>query len=653
MRFKPLTIFIIVVIVLCGCKHEDVSPEFEKETKNITHLFSSAKLKSGSVTIDQVIAGEKEHFFTPLINSYGVGNTSNTYWFTTNLTDSELSRETQYIEIPFALLDRVEVWFVDLSNSNTTYYKSGAEFPFSERSVQTSRFAFKIPKTNSSEIKVVVAINTASVVNFSPILWGEKSWVENQSNIKLWYGLLAGSMIMLILYNLSLSAALNDIGYFYYALYLFGITAYNATSAGLMDQFLWPNVGGISSQSALFLIAFTALFDFLFINNFFKIKILFPNIWKLTVALVVPIVPASLPELLGFIDLGVLNDIFISIVVILSFIIIIIYWFVAIAAYRKGVKQARFFILAFTIFIASYLVYQSYTFQLIEYNPYLIHILELGTFLEGIFLSLALADRINILSAKKQAAEQLTLNTNAYFVRSFIQAQEKERAFFSATLHDSIGHGLLVLKQNLENILRVDQEEVPSSKSREAFKNEKLEILQRQAKQCNFILKELKSMSQDLHPHILKTLGLQKAIELTISNALDSLNVTYQVFIENIPRYIEKEKQIVIYRVIQESLNNIIKHSQASEVNLYINIKNSSIQVKLTDNGVGFKPLKQKNKGLGLKNIEGRITIFGGKLSIDSHINKGTVIFFSIPINIEKHSLTKKLPANNIVRNSL
>lgn len=646
MRFISLTIIILVVFALCGCKQERVS--FEKQTKNISHLFSSAKLKSGSITINQIISGEKEHLFTPLRNSYGVGNTSNTYWFTTTLTDSELSKEHQYIEIPFALLDRIEVWFIDLNNANTTYYRSGAEYPFSERSVQTSRFAFKVPKTNSSEIKVVVAINTASIVNFSPILWGEKSWVNNQSNIKLWYGFLAGALMMLILYNFSLAVALSDIGYFYYALYLFGITAYNATSAGLMDQFLWPNTGGVSSQSALFLIAFTALFDFLFINNFLKIKKLFPKVWKLTVALVVTVVPASLPELLGFTNLGVLNDIFISIVVIFSFIIIILYWFVAIAAYRRGVKQARFFILAFTIFIASYLAYQSYTFQLIEYNPYFIHILELGTFLEGILLSLALADRINILSAKKKAAEQLTLTTNANFVRSFIQAQEKERAFFSATLHDSIGHGLLVLKQSLENILRADQEVINLSKIEGVSKNEKLKTLKRQAKQCQFILKELESMSQDLHPHILKTLGLKKAVELTMSNALDSLNVSYQISNENFPHFIEKEKQIVIYRVIQESLNNIIKHSQAREVSLFISTKESSIQVKLTDNGVGFIPKKQKGKGLGLKNMEGRITIYEGKFTIDSQPNKGTCIFFTIPVNTDKNDLTKKVPANKI-----
>ena len=646
-----MPIFIFVILALFACKQEDDS--LNKQIVNITHLFSSAKLKNGSITVEQIISGEKEHLFEKLSKNHGIGNTNSTYWFQTNLTDSELSTEIQYIEIPFALLDHIEIWFIDLTDGSRTYYKSGASHPFTERSVKTSRFAFQVPKTVSSEVKVIVAINTASIVNFSPILWGEKSWLENQSNVQIWYGLLAGIMMMLILYNLSLSLALKDLGYLYYALFLFGVTAYNATSAGLMDQFVWPNSGGISSQSALFLIAFSAVFDFLFISHFLKLKTLFPNVWRLTGTLVLVIVPASLPELLGFTDLGNLNNICISLVVIFSFINIIIYWFVAIAAYRLGITQARFFILAFTLFIASFFVYQFYSFQLIEYNPYLIHILELGASLEGILLSLALADRINILSAKKEAAEQLAITTNSNFVRSFIQAQEKERAFYSATLHDSIGHGLLVLKQNLENILQADQEIADSSNVASVSKNEKLAALHKQATQCSFILKELENISQDLHPHILKTLGLRGAIELTMSNALASVNMTYLLSIENIPDFIEKEKEIVIFRVIQESLNNIIKHSQASEVNLLVEFKKSAIQVNLADNGVGFVTKKQKVKGFGLKNMEGRITIFGGKFTINSKPNKGTKLFFTIPINTDEERSIQKPPVNNIANNLL
>lgn len=103
--------------------------------------------------------------------------------------------------------------------------------------------------------------------------------------------------------------------------------------------------------------------------------------------------------------------------------------------------------------------------------------------------------------------------------------------------------------------------------------------------------------------------------------------------IDNIDGLLPKESELHVYRIIQETLSNIVKHSKAKAVGMNICKTSEGIKVLVSDNGKGFDiETKDKTMGLGLKTLYERAKIIGGLLILDSDINKGTKMTLSIPI---------------------
>jgi signal transduction histidine kinase len=147
-------------------------------------------------------------------------------------------------------------------------------------------------------------------------------------------------------------------------------------------------------------------------------------------------------------------------------------------------------------------------------------------------------------------------------------------------------------------------------------------------------LKELRQLSKIIHGEQLITEGLVPAIEQEI-NWLQR-NEFYKVdFSHNLERPEQKnpEKDLFLYRLLQESINNIIKHSGADQIIIRVTFSDPELQMSIQDNGTGFdteaEPLKQG--GLGLLSMQKRIELLNGSMIIESEISLGTLITFSIP----------------------
>jgi signal transduction histidine kinase len=131
-------------------------------------------------------------------------------------------------------------------------------------------------------------------------------------------------------------------------------------------------------------------------------------------------------------------------------------------------------------------------------------------------------------------------------------------------------------------------------------------------------------------------MGLIKAVgnEVERINHLTRLDI--ELAIGGEPVFMECEKELVIFRIIQEAFNNIIKHAQASRVWLTLEYGEEMIEVLIKDNGIGFdkeQVVAQKKKNAGLNNIRTRAKLFKGKLKIESHPNLGTCLIITIPYN--------------------
>lgn len=205
------------------------------------------------------------------------------------------------------------------------------------------------------------------------------------------------------------------------------------------------------------------------------------------------------------------------------------------------------------------------------------------------------------------------------FSVQLIQSQENERNRIAMELHDSIGQKLLLIKnQVLSRIRNVSIED-----DKEVL--EKISILSDET------ISEIRNITHNLRPQYLDQLGLSVAIESITEKIteISDIEIIHDID-EEIDDKIPQKDQINFFRIIQESLNNIVKHSKADQVFLKVKKEEDNIILEIRDNGIGFD-ITSNNEGTGLTGINERSKMLGGVLEIHSDKN-GTKIIMNYPI---------------------
>ena len=243
-------------------------------------------------------------------------------------------------------------------------------------------------------------------------------------------------------------------------------------------------------------------------------------------------------------------------------------------------------------------------FSIIIFCLFLIILLILG-----FYSRLKLRQR-NII--ERELAYQRELN-----YKEVIDAQENERKHIAEDLHDSLGQMLSSIKLHIES--SVYSQEFDSAENKQVLKNTMGYI--------DDACSEVRNISHHLMPEALIRLGLIPAI----CDMIEIINKTKIVKINFINIFFGKRlnesTEINIYRMIQELLGNVIKHSQATQIEINMSRENNNVSLTISDNGKGFDTTKiEESKGIGLKNIYSRLAILNGKIDIVSEINKGTKI---------------------------
>lgn len=210
--------------------------------------------------------------------------------------------------------------------------------------------------------------------------------------------------------------------------------------------------------------------------------------------------------------------------------------------------------------------------------------------------------------------------------KRFIEFQEKERRRIASELHDSLGQNLLIIKNSLHQC----EEQL-------AGQNKNMDELREISELAQESIDEVREISYDLHPHTLDRLGLQKGIESSINKFAQVTPINILQEIDEIDNLFTSIEEIHIFRIIQEALNNVVKHSDACECKVTVKKRENELNIKVADNGKGFEAEKfftshQTLKNFGISNISERVKILKGELKIQSSPGNGTAIIVSVPI---------------------
>jgi two-component system NarL family sensor kinase len=204
-------------------------------------------------------------------------------------------------------------------------------------------------------------------------------------------------------------------------------------------------------------------------------------------------------------------------------------------------------------------------------------------------------------------------------LQSVIQTQEEERMRIAQDLHDDISSKLNVVSLNTHLLKTPNLSEA-----------EYTEITDNIISLTKKALENSRRIAHDLLPPVFEKFGLHAAIEELVLEFSSAKNLQIEYVNELDFSTLETNKQLHIFRILQELLNNSIRHGEATSISITFVSKNKQKMALYTDNGVGFDTnISIKKRGIGMQNIESRINYLGGKINVQSEINKGVQIEFN------------------------
>jgi len=203
-----------------------------------------------------------------------------------------------------------------------------------------------------------------------------------------------------------------------------------------------------------------------------------------------------------------------------------------------------------------------------------------------------------------------------------IQTEEKERERFSKDMHDGLGPLLSTIK------LYVNELEGDDLK-----KAEKIQYINYVNELLDEAVTSTRTISNNLMPRVIHEYGLVKAVESFCRKVNNTNKIKIEFITEGIEESLDQNIQLILFRVINELINNTLKHARASKVEIYLIRRHSIIQLTFTDNGVGFdveEVMERKRAGIGLRNIFGRISSINGRSEVNSAPGEGVDIRIEI-----------------------
>lgn len=244
-----------------------------------------------------------------------------------------------------------------------------------------------------------------------------------------------------------------------------------------------------------------------------------------------------------------------------------------------------------------------------------------------ILLLVALVIGLLYLYQKRQIGWQEKLSTlkldfEKNSLQTQIEVQEQTFQHISREIHDNINLSLTLAKLNLNTL---------DWKNPEKTKHE----VKSSVVILSSAISDLSNLSKSINTELITDMGLIKAVKSEAERIKSIAHLEIGVDIKGEPVYLESRKELIIFRIIQEALNNVIKHAKATKVCVGLDYQDNFLKLAIQDNGIGFSEeevmIRRQNGNAGLKNMQTRTQLFGGDFMIETKAASGTRISVTIP----------------------
>ena len=396
-----LKLLILVIVFSFSTVRANQSTIFNESKNNIHRIYPIYIYEdvTNKLSVQEVV--KIDSFAINEQTTPNLGLTNSTYWIKFSIKNTSIY-ENLILGCSYAIIDEIELYKI---NNDSIYKLStfGDNFPFSHRTYDLQYFLFDINISNEATQDYILKVKSWEQLVVPLFIGTPKAVFESSLEHDLIFGLFFGVMLVLVFYNLFIYFTVKDSSYLYYVVYIFFITLTQAALNGYSFKFIFPNYPELSNSSLILFNSIAGLATIKFIQIFLKTKTHVPLLNKgyLIIALL---------YLLGIITVIVgYKQISYKLMDLGGFLISFFSLFIAIKIALKGHRYAKFFLLAWSVFLIGVILFVLKNAGILPSNSFTNYTMTFGIAIEGILLSLALADRINIIRNEK---EQLVREQN-------------------------------------------------------------------------------------------------------------------------------------------------------------------------------------------------------------------------------------------------
>ncbi|MGK0249730.1 MAG: signal transduction histidine kinase/CheY-like chemotaxis protein [Oleispira sp.] len=599
---------------------------------------------TNTLTFEQIQRLPLEAFHKGSQYTFNRGYTSSGYWlrFRLNLP-IELINSQWLLEIPFPLLDYVALYSPDKNNAYSVIY-TGDRSTFSQRDLNTTDFVFKLTPEQKNNV-YYLHVKTKDSLQVPLHLWHVDHFPKHTAYISGLQGIYFGIMLVMILYNLFIYLSVRERSYLYYISYISIFTLFQASIQGFSFEYIWPNQTNWANISIPFLGVLSLFFASLFARSILQTHLLLPRVDKGLVLIAVSLFCILPVILFADYDVGIISALF------CTFIFFNLVLVISCLAAFKGNRTAKVFVVAWAIFLISGVINMLGALNVlpIEYASQVA--LQIGSVIEVILLSLALADRINIIEKEKVEIETKSRET---LLQANIQLENSNRLKdeFIATISHEIRTPMNGVLGSAQLLLDTKPDK---------YQSLYIDTINRSGQTLLEILNNILDYSQ-IEADKLELEPIEFELEKIINECAEFFSViasqnNVKLFVRihrNTPKRIISDpvrfKQILLNLIGNAfkftSRGQVVVHVQLSENSnnkLYIEVEDSGCGLTYEQQNILFKPFVQVDSscsrekggtGLGLAISKKLSLLMQGDIGVHSLPGKGATFWFTAVIKI-------------------
>jgi sensor histidine kinase YesM len=614
---NKITIFILILICIISFVSIKTYTAVDEPKNNIVRdnnkiLIEYMEDTTGDLTFKEISSENlKNNFIVHKGSTISNGYSKSTWWFRIKLKDSYKPDLKKIFSINNPVIEKTILYLPQNVKGHEDYYimKAGWGFKNNTDDIGFIYPVFQIPQNTNLRGYMYIQSKSLYTQNYEFKIMQHEEFEDLRQLSLFFIGILFGVLIAMLLYNLMISMFLRDVTYVYYSMFIFTMIIYQSGFTGVINIFKWK-LAYLIEQYLVMIGVFMYLALVFFIRSFLKTNKNIPKhdkFLKISIGFMIGIITTIL---LGYEHFATVIS------PILIIIFTILFLSATIACLHRGVREARYVIIAWSVMIIAGIVFVLRGFGFINQNLFIMNFSLASAAIESILLSVALADRIKILREEKDSA--------------FILFEGAER---SSKLHEISFLQAQIKPHFLYNALNVI------------------------ATLCRIEPLKARELILDLSSYLHHTFDINNTSEyITFEEELEFIEAYVRIekarFREKlkVEYEVEETSELMLPKLILQPLvENAIRHGirkkeQGGTVIIRAKNEKECFVIEVDDNGVGMDQQQlekiqntnfQRGKGIGVVNIRLRLKeIYGTDLKIKSEVGKGTLVSFKIHRNL-------------------